>query len=145
MTEGPPAGAQVRRVPPRGLAALSITIGVVFAALVFLDLAGRGPTDRAPPWLVLRMALLALVLNLGYVAAPLLAGRGPWRSFTAGLLLAPSALGWLLMFWPGLLGDPLLGVVGGVSGLVLAALYAYVFRALLAEFLDNRRSGLPGG
>ncbi|HET8728082.1 MAG TPA: hypothetical protein VFO41_11265 [Alphaproteobacteria bacterium] len=127
--------------PPRLLAALSIALGVAFAVLVFRDLAARGPIETAPPGLVLRLAAVAVALNAGYVIAPLLIGRGLWRSFAAGLLLAPGVLGWLLMFWPRLFADPFLGLLGGLSGAVLLALYFYAFRHFAVEFADYRRRG----
>lgn len=140
-----PAAAP-RRFPgvPRALAALSIALGLVLALLMFQDLVSRGPVARSPG-LGLRLAAASAALNLGYVAAPLLIGRGPWRGFAAGLLLAPCLLGWLLMFWPGLTASPLLALLGGLSGLVLLALYALVLRQFAAEFADRRTGGPSGG
>lgn len=128
---------------PRALAALSIALGLVLALLLFQDLASRGPVGRSPG-LALRLVAVSAALNLGYLAAPLLIGRGPWRGLAAGVLLAPCLLGWVLMFWPGLTASPLLALLGGLAGLVLLALYVLVLRQFAAEFAD-RRSGGPSG
>jgi len=124
--------------PPRFLQALSIALGGVLGVLIFQDLAARGPTAGAPSGLRLRFLAVAVALSFGYVLGPLLAGRGPWQSFGAGLALAPAVLGWLLMFWPGMLRVTPVAFLGLLSGAVLLALYAYIVRHLAAEFMDAR-------
>ncbi|MGP1397774.1 MAG: hypothetical protein ACTS3R_19905 [Inquilinaceae bacterium] len=140
MTAQDPAPPPARRpLPPRWLAALSIAIGVVvwywfFGDLLWFPIPSSGPNANT------QILLFGVGLNAGYVIAPFLVGRGLWRSFLAGLVLAPVALGWVMQLWPRLMSDPVLTVLGLVSLAVIVALYSLVFRHLVGEFMSNRRN-----
>ncbi len=119
MTEAP---CERRRRPPRWLAVLAMSLGAALLVLTYTALA-----SQAPAWL-----------------APALIGRGRYGSFLGGLTVAPSLLGWLLLFWPGFLANVPLGLLGGTALLVLLVLLGYGVRDLTLIFLDGRRGSGPG-
>ncbi|MEO3432642.1 hypothetical protein [Inquilinus sp. CAU 1745] len=130
------------RRPPRLLVAASITLGFVFIYLTAQDFASRGPLADAPREALFRLGLAILAFNLGYIVAPLALGRGPWLTFLGALILGPTVIGWLLMFWPGMLFSPVLAFLGVAAAGILLALYFYVFWYFVTEFMGNRT---PGG
>ena len=129
------------RRPPRWFIALSIGLGLGSLGLAVRVLADGGDATNVPDALAGRIAVLTAVFHLGYFAAPFLVGRGAWANFVGGLLLAPAVLGWLLLYWPGLLTDRLLAGLGIACLAVLAGLFGYVFRSLFGEFQSGRRGG----
>lgn len=132
------------RRPPRLLVAASITLGFVIIYLAARDFASRGPLAEAPPEALFRLALALLAFNLGYIVAPLMLGRGPWLTFLGALILGPTVMGWLFMFWPGMLSNPILALLGAAAAGVLLALYFYAFWYFVTEFMGNRTPGGPG-
>lgn len=129
--------------PPRWLKALSVGVGLGCAGLSVRVLTAGPAAAGLPPELAGRVAVLVAVFHLGYAAAPFLAGRGGWPGFFAALLLLPAIPGWLLLFWPGVIADPLLAGLGIASFAVLTALFGYILRDLIGEFRSSRRSGRP--
>lgn len=139
-----PAPLSRPRRPPRLLVAASVTLGFVFIYLMARDVASRGPLADAPLEALVRLGLAILAFNLGYIVAPLTLGRGPWLTFLGALILGPTVIGWLLMFWPGMLANPVLALLGAAAAGILLALYFYAFWYFVTEFMGNRTPGGPG-
>ncbi len=131
------------RRPPRWFKALSIALGIASIGLAIRVLAGNGALPDAPEGLAGRIAVLTVVFHLGYFTAPFLVGRGSWASFFGGVLLTPAVLGWLLLYWPGLMADRLLAGLGIACLAVLAGLLGYAFRDFFGDFQGARRSARP--
>jgi len=144
-TDSLPPRRPDRLRPPRWLAALSVAMGLVLFAQQLRFVLGAGPVGELHPAQAGGLLVLALAFNLGYVVAPFWVGRGPWRNFGAGLLLAPCVIGWLLQFLPSVLSRPGVGVVALPALAAILGLYAYVFRGFWAEFQGNRTSAGPNG
>lgn len=137
--------------PPRWLAALSIAVGVLLMAIAYsmvvsssVRIAASGATDvaapDAPTSVRVGAAALALAVGVAYIAAPLLLGRGVWRTFLGGLLLAPSAWGWLVFIGPAINASPIATVIGGVSLSLLVLYFAMTLSGLFVQFNEMRRS-----
>ncbi|NNG04178.1 MAG: hypothetical protein HKM95_08760 [Inquilinus sp.] len=131
--------------PPRWLVALSIALGLGFFWLLVRQAMAVESAASAPLPSLAGVVAGALFFTAGYGIAPLLLGRGPWRTFFAGLVLAPAVLGWLTMFWPHAFAgaDGLTAVLAVVSLIVLFLLYAMIVREFVREFLGNRQTGGP--
>lgn len=141
MTNSEPRPPRHHYTLPRWLAALSIAVGLGLPAIVVIQTGGlAGASEQQMAFAM----IMTIVLHVGYILAPFLIGRGQWRSFFAGLVLAPSLAGWISMFVPGIAGHPLVAVLGAVSAVALIGDYIYIFRHFAAEFLSNRKSGGPG-
>lgn len=141
MTDNSPAPPRFRYTLPRWLSALSIAVGLGLPVIVLIQsggMAGAG-VDQ-----MLLFMLMTIVLNVGYILAPFLIGRGQWQSFFAGLALGPALAGWVLMFLPDMTANPQMMALAAVSVVALIGDYAYIFRHFAAEFISNRKGGGPG-
>ena len=140
MTDSEPLPPRHRYTLPRWLAALSIAVGIGLPVVMVIASGGMaGATEQQ----LLFAMMMTIILHVGYILAPFLIGRGQWRSFFAGLALAPSLAGWVSMFLPALFGNPMVGILALVSATALIGDYVYIFRHFAAEFFSNRKSGGP--
>ncbi|MEM7444621.1 MAG: hypothetical protein AAF414_14970 [Pseudomonadota bacterium] len=126
---------------PRWLAALSIAVGIGLPVIFLMMTEGMaGATEEQ---MTVAM-VMTIVLNVGYIVAPFLVGRGQWSSFFAGLLLVPAIAGWVSMFIPGVFSiNPLVIVLAAISATALLGGYICIFRHFAAEFFSNRKGGGP--
>ncbi|MEQ8966308.1 MAG: hypothetical protein RID91_10815 [Azospirillaceae bacterium] len=143
--ETPPPRRPDRLRPPRWLVALSVAMGVVLFAQQMRFVLGAGPVGELQPAQAAGLLVLALAFNAGYVVAPFWVGRGPWRNFFAGILLAPCLVGWLLQFLPAVLSRPDIALIALPALASILGLYTYMFRQFWTEFQDSRKSGGPKG
>ena len=141
MTDTDQLPPRRRYTVPRWLAALSIAVGIGLPAIVMMDT--RGLAGASQDQLLFAM-VMTIILNIGYIIAPFMIGRGQWLSFFAGLALAPALAGWVSLFLPAALGNPLVIILAGLSGLALVGNYVFIFRHFAGEFFSNRKGGGPG-
>lgn len=141
MTDRDPLPPRKRYALPRWLAALSMAVGIGLPAIVMIQSGGLAGASQEQ--LAFAM-VMTIILHVGYILAPFLIGRGQWHSFFAGLALAPALAGWVSMFVPGIVGNPLVTLLGAISAVALVGDYVYIFRHFAAEFFSNRKGGGPG-
>lgn len=127
---------------PRPLAALSIAVGLGLPLAVMIRTDGMAGATMDQQFTAM---VMLIVFHIGYILAPFLIGFGQWRSFFAGLALAPAVAGWVSLFLPGLGSDPTLSLLAAVSAVALLGDYAWIFRHMAMEFFSNRKGGNQGG
>ncbi|MEQ9815399.1 MAG: hypothetical protein RLO50_21665 [Azospirillaceae bacterium] len=128
MTEAEQNAEPIRY--PRWLATLSWACG--FAIPVAIVGTASGLADTVFGERVVAGFLLVTV-NVGYFAAPLLAGRNAVSSFLAALVLLVSVAGWTSLFVPDALdstapGFPWIALLAAASLVALAGGAVVVFR-----------------
>lgn len=128
---------------PRPLAALSIAVGLGLPLAVTVDTGGM---PGAPIQDQLTAMFMLILFHIGYILAPFLIGFSQWKTFFAGIALAPALAGWVSMFLPSLGQDSgvLLPLLAAVSVVALIGDYVWVVRHLAMDFFSNRRSGGRG-
>jgi hypothetical protein len=130
--------------PPRWLAALSIAAGAVLFYDFLIGLVVQaGPAATGADEMPGGLLGVGLFFHAGYIVAPFWIGRGPWLSFFAGLVLAPTLVGWMLRFVPAALGDPVSGALGLIGLVAILGQYALILRHFWIDFQTSRTTSGP--